>query len=134
MMLKMRIVAEDGADASRARLIGRYAMKYGGRVCGLVNLLMGLRRLKILIAWAPLAIFRRQPLELTTIRTIGELLWLFATVGFFFVLGKRRQALYDRFSGTAVVRRLMVGPSKRGFEPLPALSMQPGGGSGTIEP
>lgn len=123
MLLRLKIKSLDGAAATRGQLLARYALKHGARICGLVNVLLSIRRLRPLYAWAPLPVFRTQPLQFVTLRTIGELLWLFAVVGFFFTLGKTRQALYDRFTGTAVFRTKVFLPAKRGFEPLAVLAI-----------
>lgn len=119
MMLRLRIENQDAAPTTTAQLLARYAMKHGARLCGLADALMSLRHLKIFYAWAPLVVFRREPMEFVTLRTVGELLWLFVFVGFFFTLGKSRQSLYDRMSRTIVTRR-PAALVKRGFEPLPA--------------
>ena len=37
MMLRLRIQNQDGVPATTAPLLGRYAMKHGARLCGLVN-------------------------------------------------------------------------------------------------
>jgi uncharacterized RDD family membrane protein YckC len=119
MILRLRIENESAAPTTAAQLLGRYAMKHSARLCGLADALTSLRHLKIFYAWAPLAVFRKQPMEFVTLRTVGELLGLFVFVSFFFTLGKSRQSLYDRLSRTIVIRR-PVAMSKRGFEPLPA--------------
>jgi uncharacterized RDD family membrane protein YckC len=119
MMLRLRIESQAAAPATTAQLLARYAMKHGARLCGLTDALMSLRHLKIFYAWAPLVVFRKQPMEFITLRTIGELLWLFVFVGFFFTLAKSRQSLYDRLSRTIVTGK-PAALAKRGFEPLPA--------------
>ena len=78
-------------------------------------------------------VFRKQPLEFLTLRTLGELLWLFVFVGFFFTLGKSRQSLYDRLSRTIVTRR-QAAIAKGGFEPLPPQAVLPLGNAATESP
>ncbi len=124
-VLGLRIRADDGASPGVARLLARYAIKHGARLCGLIDALSSIRNVRLLYAWGPMPIFRRQPLEFLTLRTIGELLGLFVVVGFFFTLGKSEQALYDRICRTGVYRPRAVGPARRGFEPLPVLPAEP---------
>jgi uncharacterized RDD family membrane protein YckC len=127
MILRLRIENEQAARTTAAQLLGRYSMKHSARLCGLADALTSLRHLKIFCAWAPLVVFRKQPMEFATLRTLGELQGIFVFVGFFFTLSKSRQSLYDRLSRTVVTRR-PVAMSKRGFEPLPAQSaVQPSG-------
>jgi len=133
MMLRLRIENQNAAPATTAQLLARYAMKHGARMCGLVDALMSLRHLKIFYAWAPLVVFRRQPMEFITLRTVGELLWVFVFVGFFFTLGKSRQAIYDRLSQTVVTRKPNA-IAKRGFEPLQPQPVLPVGAAANADP
>jgi hypothetical protein len=123
-LLRLSIRSADGAPAPRGRRLGRWALKWGGRLCGLIDAATGVVLVRRGAEWLGLAIFRSEPLNFVTLRFLGELLVLASVAGFFFALGPTRLALYDRLTGTAVYRR-PAGVGKRGFEPLMVLPVAP---------
>ncbi len=119
-ILRLGVRAADGAPAPRSRRLARWALKHGGRLCGLADAVTSIVLVRQAAEWLGLAIFRREPLDFVTLRYLGELLALAAVVGFCLALGPARLALYDRLTGTAVYRR-PAGLAKRGFEPMMVL-------------
>jgi hypothetical protein len=122
-LLRLSIRADDATPAPRGRRVARWALKYGGRLCGLADALTGIILVRRAAEWLGLAIFRAEPIHFVTLRYLGELLVLFSVIGFFFALAPSRLALYDRLTRTAVYRR-RPGVGKRGFEPLMVLPVE----------
>jgi hypothetical protein len=119
-LLRLSILADDASPAPRPRRFARWTLKFGGRVCGVVDMVTSVILVRRAAEWLGLAVFRSEPIHFVTLRYVGELLILFSIVGFFFALGPSRLALYDRLTRTAVYRR-PPGVGKRGFEPLMVL-------------
>jgi hypothetical protein len=130
-LLRLSIRDIGAAPAPRARRLARWTLKYGGRLCGVIDAATSVIVVRRAAEWLGLAVFRSEPIHFVTLRYIGELLILFSIVGFFFALGPARLALYDRLTRTAVYRR-PPGVGRHGFEPLMVLPV--GSQEEVIEP
>ena len=83
MMLGIKNGDEDGAAASAGKLITRAGIKYIGTILALVAGLTGV----------------------IMIGTIGQLLGFAVFIGFFFILGEKKQGFHDMIAKTAVYNK-----------------------------
>jgi uncharacterized RDD family membrane protein YckC len=83
MMLGIKNGDEDGAAAGSGKLITRAAIKYIGTILALVAGLTGV----------------------AIISTIGSLLGFAVFIGFFFILGEKKQGFHDMIAKTAVYNK-----------------------------
>ena len=83
MMLGSKNGDEDGAAAGSGKLITRAAIKYIGTILALVAGLTGV----------------------AMISTIGQLLGFAVFIGFFFILGEKKQGFHDMIAKTAVYNK-----------------------------
>jgi uncharacterized RDD family membrane protein YckC len=83
MILGIKNGDEDGAQASSGKLITRAAVKYIGTILALVAGLTGI----------------------VMISTIGKLLGFAVFIGFFFILGEKKQGFHDMIAKTAVYNK-----------------------------
>jgi uncharacterized RDD family membrane protein YckC len=83
MMLGIKNGDEDGAAAGSGKLITRAAIKYIGTILALVAGLTGV----------------------AMISTIGSLLGFAVFIGFFFILGEKKQGFHDMIAKTAVYNK-----------------------------
>ena len=83
MMLGIKNGDEDGAPAGSGKLITRAAVKYIGTILAFVAGLTGIAMLS----------------------TIGQLLGFAVFIGFFFILGEKKQGFHDMIAKTAVFNK-----------------------------
>jgi len=83
MILGIKNGDEDGAAAGSGKLITRAAVKYIGTILALVAGLTGI----------------------AIIGTIGQLLGFAVLIGFFFILGEKKQGFHDMIAKTAVFNK-----------------------------
>lgn len=83
MILGIKNGDEDGAQASSGKLITRAGIKYIGTILALIAGLTGI----------------------AMISTIGSLLGFAVLVGFFFILGEKKQGFHDMIAKTAVYNK-----------------------------
>ena len=96
MILKLKIIGENGEPATPDRLWKRFAIKNAATVVGLLWAITGLGIVYALQALVALAIFG----------------------GCFMALSAKKQALHDVLAQTAVLQPGAVGVSAQGFEPV----------------
>ena len=83
MILGIKNGDQDGAPASTGKLITRAAVKYIGTILALVAGLTGI----------------------AMVSTIGQLLGFAVFIGFFFILGEKKQGFHDMIAKTAVFNK-----------------------------
>jgi uncharacterized RDD family membrane protein YckC len=83
MMLGIKNGDEDGATASSGKLITRAAVKYIGTILALIAGLTGV----------------------VMVSTIGSLLGFAVFIGYFFILGDKKQGFHDMIAKTAVFNK-----------------------------
>lgn len=81
-LLKIRIKAEDGANAGTDKLMTRAAVKYSPFILALIGGITGI----------------------SIISNLSSLAWLVIIVGCLMVLGQKRQAIHDMVAKTAVFK------------------------------
>jgi uncharacterized RDD family membrane protein YckC len=97
LVVGIRILAADGSRAATGALAARWLIKHSF----LIVILLGI---------VPASLQRQQPIAtMNVLWVVAGVLFVLVLACFLFVLGPSRQALYDRWTGTMVVRRIIPG-------------------------